>query len=141
MGSDGTATAQMFCFDTVARHVVGRSCETVLKQVTEAAPIPPDLAQIVSLKFTFRVTVSNQTFSQREQRPTVLQINSIVAVHGRQRSLPKGIQTIIDQGPSTPNKEATLKLLKESPSTSMERLSTKLLTDVSYFFKVSFISI
>ncbi|AQK50855.1 hypothetical protein ZEAMMB73_Zm00001d049590 [Zea mays] len=130
MGSDGTATAQMFCFDTVAQHVVGRSCETVLKQVTEAAPIPPDLAQIVSLKFTFRVTVSNQTFSQREQRPTVLQINSIVAVHGRQRSLPKGIQTIIDQGPSTPNKEATLKLLKESPSTSMERLSTKLLTDV-----------
>jgi hypothetical protein len=71
----------------------------------------------------------------------VLQINSIVAVHGRQRSLPKEIQTIIDQGPSTPNKEATLKLLEESPSTSMERLSTKVLTDVSYFFKVSFISI
>jgi hypothetical protein len=37
MGSDGKATTQMFCFDTVARHVVGRSCETVLKQVTEAA--------------------------------------------------------------------------------------------------------
>lgn len=133
MGSDATATAQMFCFDTVARHIVGRPCETVLKQATEAAPIPPDLAQIVSLKFTFRVTASNQTFAQREKQPTVLQINSIVVVHGRQHSLPSGIQNTIDQGPSTPNKEATLKLLEESPSTAMERLSTKVSKDVSYF--------
>lgn len=133
MGSDATATAQMFCFDTVARHIVGRPCETVLKQATEAAPIPPDLAQIVSLKFTFRVTASNQTFAQREKQPIVLQINSIVVVHGRQHSLPSGIQNTIDQGPSTPNKEATLKLLEESPSTAMERLSTKVSKDVSYF--------
>ncbi|KAL5664544.1 hypothetical protein ACJX0J_024652, partial [Zea mays] len=129
MGSDATATAQMFCFDTVARHIVGRPCETVLKQATEATPIPPDLAQIVSLKFTFRVTASNQTFAQREKQPTVLQINSIV-VHGRQHYLPSGIQNTIDQGPSTPNKEATLKLLEESPSIAMERLSTKVSKDV-----------
>ncbi|PWZ54757.1 hypothetical protein Zm00014a_023274 [Zea mays] len=127
---DATATTQMFCFDTVARHIVGRPCETVLKQDTEAAPIPPDLAQIVSLKFTFCVTASNQTFAQQEKQPTVLQINSIVVVHGRQHSLSSGIQNTIDQGPSTPNKEATLKLLKESPSTAMERLSTKVSKDV-----------
>jgi hypothetical protein len=133
MGLDATATTQMFCFDTVARHIVGRPCETVLKQATEAAPIPLDLAQIVSLKFTFHVTASNQTFDQREKQPTVLQINSIVVVHGRQHSLPSGIQNTIDQGPSTPNKEATLKLLKESSSTAMERLSTKVSKDVSYF--------
>jgi hypothetical protein len=81
----------MFCFDTVARHIVGKSYEIVLRSVTERSPIPPDLAQIISLKFTFRVTIDNQSLFQQTNRPNVFRINSIVVAHGRQRSLPMQI--------------------------------------------------
>ncbi|PWZ16110.1 Replication protein A DNA-binding subunit B [Zea mays] len=52
--SDATAMAQMFCFDNIARYIVGKSCEVILRSTNAATPIPPDLAQIVPLKFTFR---------------------------------------------------------------------------------------
>lgn len=38
-----------------------------------------------------------------------------------QRYLPKTIHNIIEEGPPTPNRTFTLKLLKESPSTDMEK--------------------
>jgi hypothetical protein len=67
LASDGTETAEMFCFNNVARQIVGKSCEIVLRGVSEHSPIPPDLAQIISLKFTFRVTVDDQSFFQKKQ--------------------------------------------------------------------------
>jgi hypothetical protein len=66
LASDGTETAEMFCFNNVARQIVGKSCEIVLRGVSEHSPIPPDLAQIISLKFTFRVTVDDQSFFQKK---------------------------------------------------------------------------
>jgi hypothetical protein len=69
MGSNGTATTQMFCFDNVAQHIVGKSCETVLKLATEPALVPPDLAQIVSLKFTIRITASTKPSLNESSNP------------------------------------------------------------------------
>jgi hypothetical protein len=66
LASDGTETTEMFCFNNVARQIVGKSCEIVLRGVSEHSPIPPDLAQIISLKFTFRVTVDDQSFFQKK---------------------------------------------------------------------------
>jgi hypothetical protein len=96
----------MFCFNTAARHIVGKSCEIVLRSVTEQSPIPPDLAQIISLKFTFRVTIDNQSLFQQINHPNVFCINSIVAAHGRQRSLPMQIGNPDQQGPSTPQNKS-----------------------------------
>lgn len=69
MGSNGTATTQMFCFDNVAQHIVGKSCETVLKLAIEPAPVPPDLAQIVFLKFTIRVIASTKPSLNESSNP------------------------------------------------------------------------
>ncbi|PWZ14793.1 Replication protein A DNA-binding subunit B [Zea mays] len=124
LASDETDIAEMFCFDTVARHIVGKSCEIVLRSVTEQSPIPPDLAQIISLKFTFRVTIDNQSLFQQTSRPNVFRINSIVAAHGRQRSLPMQIGNSDQQGPSTPQNKSKPMLLEDSPSTALEKLST-----------------
>lgn len=120
----------MFCFDTVARHIVGKSCEIVLRSVTEQSPIPPDLAQIISLKFTFRVTIDNQSLFQQTSCPNVFRINSIVAAHGRQRSLPMQIGISDQQGPSTPQNKSKPMLLEDSPSTTLEKLSTTTPTTV-----------
>ena len=63
--SDATAIAQMFCFDNIARYIVGKSCEVILRSTNAATPIPPDLAQIVSLKFTFRVIPDDSSFDNQ----------------------------------------------------------------------------
>jgi len=130
LASDETDIAEMFCFDTVARHIVGKSCEIVLRSVTEQSPIPPDLAQIISLKFTFRVTIDNQSLFQQTSCPNVFRINSIVAAHGRQRSLPMQIGISDQQGPSTPQNKSKPMLLEDSPSTTLEKLSTTTPTTV-----------
>jgi hypothetical protein len=92
----------MFCFNNVGKQIVGKSCEIVLRGVSEHSPIPPDLAQIISLKFTFRVTVDDQSFFQQNNHPNVLRINSIITAHGRQQSLPLQARNLQQQGPSTP---------------------------------------
>jgi hypothetical protein len=114
----------MFCFNNVARQIVGKSCEIVLRGVSDHSPIPPDLAQIISLKFTFRITVDDQSFFQKNNHPNVLRINSIVTAHGRQQSLPLQAQDLQQQGPSTPPNTLRLKLFEDSPSTALEKLTT-----------------
>ncbi|PWZ28208.1 hypothetical protein Zm00014a_038889 [Zea mays] len=114
----------------LTRHIVGKSCEIVLRSVTEQSPIPPDLAQIISLKFTFRVTIDNQSLFQQTSRPNVFRINSIVAAHGRQCSLPMQIRNSDQQGPSTPQNKSKPMLLEDSPSIALEKLSTTTPTTV-----------
>jgi hypothetical protein len=63
--SDATAIAQMFCFDNIARYIVGKSREVILWSTNAATPIPPNLAQIVSLKFTFRVIPDDSSFDNQ----------------------------------------------------------------------------
>jgi hypothetical protein len=121
----------MFCFNNISRQIVGKSCEIVLRGVSEHSPIPPDLAQIISLKFTFRVTVDDLSFFQKNNHPNVLRINSIVTAHGRQQSLPLQARDLQQQGPSTPPNTLKLKLFEDSPSTALEKLTTTTPTDVS----------
>jgi hypothetical protein len=65
--SDGTAEAKMFCFDTIAKHIVGKSCDNLVKFTSHPSKISPDLAAIVSLKFTFVVTTTNRSFDVPEK--------------------------------------------------------------------------
>jgi hypothetical protein len=124
----------MFCFNNVATQIVGKSCEIVLRGVSEHSSIPRDLAQIISLKFTFRVTIDDQSFFQQNNHPNVLRINSIVTAHGRQQSLLVQAQNLEQQGPSTPPNTSKLKLFEDSPSTALEKLSTTTSTVVRYLF-------
>jgi hypothetical protein len=118
--SDGTTEAKMFCVDTVAKHIVGKSCDSLVKFTSHSSKLPPDLAAIVSLKFTFVVTTTNRSFDVPEK---MFQIESIAATYGRQQSLPQ-ISHTAEQEPSTPPKIATTSCPEDSPSTAMEKLST-----------------
>jgi hypothetical protein len=128
--SDGTAEDKMFCFDTIAKHIVGKSCDSLVKFTSHPSKIPPDLAAIVSLKFTFVVTTANRSFDVPEK---ISQIESIVATYRRQQSLPQ-ISHTTEQEPSTAPKIATTTYPDDSPSTAMQKLSTTTPTKVQILY-------
>src|SRR6266498_3457460 len=107
----------MFCFDNIAKRIVGKSCEAVIKSIRHPTDTPPDLAAIISLKFTFAITITDASYHLRKK---VFQINSILASHGKQH-LPTNAH---EQAPSTPPKLPLLTLIGDSPTTAMQKLQT-----------------
>jgi hypothetical protein len=81
MASDGTAEAEMFCFDDIAKVIIGKSCSSIIGSTSDSGAIPPEIAAIVSLKFTFVVIFNTRSFSGPDK---VLLIKSIVRTHGRE---------------------------------------------------------
>ncbi|XP_008679653.2 uncharacterized protein [Zea mays] len=63
VATDGTCEAEFFCFDTIAKRIVGKPCDTLITTPIASQGFPPDLAAIVSLKFTFVVTLYMSAFS------------------------------------------------------------------------------
>jgi hypothetical protein len=77
MAANDTAEMPMFYFDNVAKRIIGKSCPSLLTLVTDTSNIPPDLAAIVSLKFTFVVIYNLMSFQNQEKE---LLIKSVIAL-------------------------------------------------------------
>ncbi|XP_023158029.1 uncharacterized protein [Zea mays] len=119
IASDGTAEANMFCFENVATKIVGKSSASLLASAADPEITPPDIAAIVSLKFTFVVTYDNESYGGHSK---IFLIRSILATYGRDSLLPQ-IQGNVDiTYPNTPM-QLTAKEHK-SPSTAMSNLTT-----------------
>jgi hypothetical protein len=86
MDSDGTTEAEMFCFDDIAKVIIGKSCSSIIGSTSDTRAIPPEIAVIVSLKFTFAVIFNKRSFSAPDK---VLLIKSILGAHGREHRLPQ----------------------------------------------------
>ncbi|ONM60686.1 replication protein A 70 kDa DNA-binding subunit A isoform X5 [Zea mays] len=119
--SDGTEEAEMFAFDNVARTIIGKPCPTVVASFPDASAIPPEIAAIVSRKYTFIIEFNSQSFRFLEK---TLLIKGIVASYGRMTSLPIVQEKDDVQLPLTPTKNKLITTAAESPSTPMSRLST-----------------
>jgi hypothetical protein len=50
--TDGTAEAKMFCFDTIARQIVGKPCEILIRSINVSTSTPIELSSIIGLRFT-----------------------------------------------------------------------------------------
>jgi hypothetical protein len=100
----------MFCFDRVAKRIVDKPCEIVLRTTSHSTNTPSDISTIVSLKFIFLISLNDESYYTRDK---VFQINSIVTAHGRQH-----------QEPSTPTKISISFASQDSPSVAMEKLWT-----------------
>ncbi|ONM02782.1 hypothetical protein ZEAMMB73_Zm00001d031369 [Zea mays] len=122
MATDDTAEMLMFCFDNVAKRIIGKTCTSLLTSVTDASNIRPDLAAIVSLKFTFVVVYNLMSFQNQEKE---LLIKSVIASHGRDLSLPS-TKLSIPMHPSTPTKLLSRTRQAISPSTALSNLSTSI---------------
>jgi hypothetical protein len=100
----------MFCFDSVAKRIINKPCETVLRMACHSTNTPSDISAIVSLKFTFLISLNDELYYTRDK---VFHINSIVTAHGRQH-----------QEPSTPTKIPISFASQDSPLVAMEKLWT-----------------
>ncbi|AQK78917.1 hypothetical protein ZEAMMB73_Zm00001d035371 [Zea mays] len=120
MASDGTAEMRMFCFDNIAKRIIGKPCASLLTSATSTSNIPPDLAAIVSLKFTFAVVYNEMSFQVSEKE---LFIKSVIASHGRDLTFPSPKLKIPVQ-PSTPTQLLGAAKQPVSPSSALSKLST-----------------
>lgn len=117
----------MFCFENVATKIVGKSSASLLASAADPEITPPDIAAIVSLKFTFVVTYDNESYGGQSK---IFLIRSILATYGRDSLLPQ-IQGNVDiTYPNTPM-QLTAKEHK-SPSTAMSNLTTNSPPHVKY---------
>jgi hypothetical protein len=122
------------CFSliTLQKKIIGKSCGSVVSSVTNTMLIPPDLAAIVSLKFTFAVVYNDISFHDLDisfhDLDKEFLIKLIITAHGRAHSLPCS---------STPRKPFSVPDPAVSPSTAMSKLSTHTSPTVSYVAYVS----
>ncbi|XP_066316178.1 uncharacterized protein [Miscanthus floridulus] len=59
---DGTDEAEMVCFGDIARRMIGKPVQQLLRTSTSANAYPPDITKLVSLRFTFVVTMTRQSY-------------------------------------------------------------------------------
>lgn len=62
IATDGTAESEMICFGNVAAHIVGKSAEYVMASARRGGNIPPDIAAIVSEKFTVSINMTENSY-------------------------------------------------------------------------------
>lgn len=86
IATDGTAEAEMICFGPVAQRIVGRSVDSMMRTVRRDEDFPPDIAGIVSHKFTFAINMTSQSFYTRIKK---YMVTSIITSYGRQRAIPR----------------------------------------------------
>ncbi|CAL4928117.1 unnamed protein product [Urochloa decumbens] len=103
VASDGTAEAEMICFGQIGQRIVGKPVEQVMRTVRRNEEFPPDIAGIVSQKYTFTVTVANQSFYTRNRS---FMVCSIIASYGRQRAIPQAAASSSSRRPSNPRDPA-----------------------------------
>jgi hypothetical protein len=121
ISTDGTSEAEFFCFGSVATWIVGKSCSTLFGSTNVSRGPPPNLPTIVSLKFTFVVTINMSAFSVTKR---VFSILSMLTNHGRHTSIPCAIQIFSQQEMLTEDNILDLTTTHESPSTLFAKLST-----------------
>ncbi|CAN6174122.1 unnamed protein product [Urochloa humidicola] len=85
VASDGTGEAEMICFGQLAQRMIGKPVDQVIRTMRRDEEFPPDVAGIVSQKYTFVVTVANQSFYSRNMS---FMVSSIVTSYGKQRAIP-----------------------------------------------------
>ncbi|CAN6170312.1 unnamed protein product [Urochloa humidicola] len=94
IGTDGTATAEFVLFGRIARQIIGKPVGSLIRSASKnrvggssvAEHILPEIAALVSQKFTFSVSVTHKSLSQKN---VSFQVNGIVAMYGKQSSVPK----------------------------------------------------
>jgi replication factor A1 len=119
--TDGTAEAQMFCFDTIAKQIIRKPCELLVRTMNVSGSTPTDLSAIIGLKFTFAVNININSYYARER---IFNVNSIIQAYGKEPPPANFHKKIEDDEPLTSD-ELTFPLqTQDSPATAMRKLST-----------------
>jgi hypothetical protein len=121
IATDGTCEEELFCFDNIARKIVGKPCDNLVIAVTTSQGPTAALATIMCLKFTLAVSINMSAYSVTNR---VFFIMSILTNHGRQTFIPSNMPSHPQQELHTQDEIPSLPTTQDSPATSMVKLST-----------------
>jgi replication factor A1 len=102
---DGTDEAEMICFGDIARRIIGKPVQQVLRTATSSNAYPGDITRLVSLRFTFAVTLTQQSYYRAQKS---YQVTSVVTSHGQQVAIPEVARNGGDGGGSPVGSDDTL---------------------------------
>ncbi|XP_066314007.1 replication protein A 70 kDa DNA-binding subunit B-like [Miscanthus floridulus] len=102
---DGTDEAEMVCFGDVARRIIGKPVQQILRTATNANTYPPDVTKMVSLRFTFQVSLTQQSYYRQQK---TYQVVSVVTSHGQPNAIPHAPVNEDGAHPSTPESDHSL---------------------------------
>jgi hypothetical protein len=128
--TDGTAEAEMFCFDTVARQIVGKPCEILVRSMNVSTSIPAELSNIIGPRFTFAINININSYYSRER---IFNVNSVIEVHGRYETLTDTQESIEHEHPDKLDEHPLTLTAQDSPASAMQKLSTALSTNLVRF--------
>lgn len=104
IGTNGIASAEFMLFGDIGQQVVGKQVGTVLRSNHRGDDIPPDIAQIVSKKFTWHISITEKSFQGPRKS---YQVNHIIVSLGRQSAIPR-ISTLLDPISSSSHTAASM---------------------------------
>ena len=84
MALDGTDEAEMICFGDIARRMIGKPVQQVLRTATSPNTYPSDISKLVSLRFTFQVSLTQQSYYRQQKTYPVV---SVVTSYGQQNAI------------------------------------------------------
>jgi hypothetical protein len=110
---DGTNEAEMICFGDVARRIIGKPVQQIIRTATNANTYPPDVTKIVSLRFTFQVSLTQQSYYRQQK---TYQVVSVVTSHGQPNAIPHAPVNEGAAHPSTPMSDHSLTVTTDDGS-------------------------
>lgn len=149
MGTDGTGTAEFTLFGRVARQVVGKPVVSLIRSVSknqygpsnsELDHILPELAALVSQKFTFSVSLSSKNLTQRN---VSFQVSSIVTFFGKQASIPQPYNPSFDgetrSSAIVASSESQRNIPEDSNAPKKVRFDRKVSLNKSHMAKIAYL--
>jgi hypothetical protein len=65
--TDGNAEAEMFCFGSIAKQIIGKPCEFLIKTLDVSRSTPSDLSAIIGLKLTFAMNININSYYSKDR--------------------------------------------------------------------------
>lgn len=90
--ADETAEAKKKFLDVVARQIIRRNCNSLLKSVKQAPGLPTQILAVISKKFTFAIGLTDESY--RSMAATTYLVDSFVFRPNQQPPLPKPVLTL-----------------------------------------------
>lgn len=85
IASDGTDEAEVICFGDIARRIIRKSVQQVLRTATIQNAYPPDITKIVNQRFTFAVVLTHQSYYRHQK---TYQVSSVITSYGNRDAAP-----------------------------------------------------
>jgi hypothetical protein len=91
--TDETTEAKMFCFDSIAKQIVGKPCDFLVKTMDVSGNIPSALSAIIGLMFTFVVTININSCYAKQR---IFNVSSVLQTYGKQETTSSSQNSSLD---------------------------------------------